>query len=281
MAPATAFGPSDLAGFTVGITADRRGEDQALMFRRLGAEVVHGPTLRTLPLADEEELRARSEALITRPPDYLVANTGLGIRTWLAAADEWGRREELDGALRRARIAARGPKAAGAVARAGLEIWWRSASEQLADVSRHLVATGVAGRRIAFQLDGDEHREFVAALQDAGAEIIELPVYRWSLPGDAGAALRLVELCCSGGIDAVTFTAGPAVRNLIELADAAGRRTELLDALNGRVLAACIGPVCAGVAVEEGIGQPLVPDNWRLGSLVKLVAETLLVTRRR
>jgi uroporphyrinogen-III synthase len=40
-------------------------------------------------------------------------------------------------------------------------------------------------------------------------------------------------------------------------------------------VAACIGPVCAGVASEEGIREPVFPEAWRLGSLVKLVVATL------
>jgi uroporphyrinogen-III synthase len=44
-----AYGP--LTGFTVGVTADRRWNEQAALFERRGATVLHGPTIRTLPLA--------------------------------------------------------------------------------------------------------------------------------------------------------------------------------------------------------------------------------------
>jgi len=266
---------ADLSRFTVGVTADRRGEDQAILLRRLGVQVVLGPTVRTLPVVEEDGLRPLTEAFVADPPDYLVANTGLGIRTWLGWAEEWGLDDALREALGRVRIAARGPKASGAVSMAGLAVWWRSPSEQLADVSGHLIAEGVAGRRVAFQLHGDDRQTLSAELRSAGAEVIELPVYHWDLPEDAEGARRLIDMCCRGDMHAVTFTAGPAVRNLIELADNQQRAAGLLAALNDQVVAACIGPVCAAVAVEEGIEHPIMPANWRLGSLVKLVGETL------
>lgn len=270
----------ELVGFTVGVTADRRAEEQALMLSRLGLQVVHGPAIRTLPMADDVKLRAVTEELIAVPPDYVVANTGLGIRSWLGMAASWGLESDLRGALGRARIAARGPKAAGAIQIAGLDVWWRARTEQLASVAERLLEEPLAGRRVAVQLHGDDRQGITGVLAAAGAEVVEVPVYRWTLPDDTRPAQQLVELCCAHRVDAVTFTAGPAVENFVELAAATGRRHELLSALNGAVLVACVGPVCAGVAMDVGIRQPLTPEHWRLGSLVRLVADQLRRRRR-
>jgi uroporphyrinogen-III synthase len=268
--------PADLTGFTVGVTADRRGDEQALMLRRLGVEVLRGPSVETLHVAPGDGvLRAQVEALIDRPPEFLVANTGLGIRSLFTLAAGWGREDDLRTALGTVRIAARGPKAAGAVRLAGLPVWWRAPTEQLDEVADHLVAEGVAGRRVVFQLHGSDRESLAPVLRAAGAEVTELELYRWTLPSAAAPALELIEACCDGRVDAVTFTAGPAVRNLVELADTVGRAGVLLDALNGRVAVVCVGPVCAAVAREEGLTHPLVPEAWRLGSMVRLVGDTL------
>jgi uroporphyrinogen-III synthase len=268
-----------LRGFTVGVTADRRGEDQAVMWRRLGAEVVLGPAMVTLPPTDDSELRAVTEALVADPPDDVVANTGFGIRAWLALAEDWGLGTELLGALGQSRISARGPKAVGALRSAGLAVWWRAPDEQLATVGRHLVDTGVDGRRIALQLHGDDRQEVTAMLRAAGAEVIEIPVYRWDLPPDARGAVQIVERAVAGTLDAVTFTAGPQIRNLMTIARRLGVADEFLAACNeGRVVTACVGPVCNAVAVEEGITHSVVPEQWRLGALVRTLSQTL-VTR--
>lgn len=268
----------DLAGQTIGVTADRRGDDQAVMFSRLGAEVVVGPTITTVKVPDPDLLRRCTEELIADPPEFVIANTGIGMRTWMDAATGWGLDASLRDALGRSRLAVRGPKAAGAVTSFGLTPWWRSPSEQLGDLVDHLEATGIDGHRVALQLHGDDGGEVVARLQQAGARVTTVPVYVWHPPTDAGPAHRLIDLICAGAIDAVTFTAGPQVRSLLELADGPGRRDQLLTALNeDRMVVGCIGPVCASVAVDCGITEPVVPDAWRLGSLVKAVAAALTV----
>jgi len=58
-----------LTGRTIGVTADRRGDDQQVMFGRLGAEVVLGPTISTVKLPDPALLRRRTEEIIAAPPE--------------------------------------------------------------------------------------------------------------------------------------------------------------------------------------------------------------------
>jgi uroporphyrinogen-III synthase len=270
----------DLRGYTVGITADRRGEDQAVMFRRLGAQVVIGAMVNTVSIPDADELRACTRELISEAPDYLIANTGFGIRTWMAQAGDWGMESELKAALSRARIAARGPKAAGAVGIAGLEVWWRAPGEQMNDVVEHLLASGVDGKRVAFQLQGDSGEAFTSRLEQAGAEVIPVSVYQWTTPHRSSAAVELIEMCCEGHVDAVTFTAGQQVHNMVAIAEGVGLSGRLLDSLNGPTLVGCIGPVCAAAAHEEGIREPVVPVNWRLGALVRKLSEALVAARR-
>src|SRR3954466_3575470 len=78
-----------LHGYCIGVTADRRWEEQAELLKRRGATVLHGPSIRTLPVGADEELRATTERLIARPPEYFIANTGIGVRSWMAAAESW------------------------------------------------------------------------------------------------------------------------------------------------------------------------------------------------
>jgi len=260
---------------TVGVTADRRADEQALLLERLGLRVVLGPVLGTVMVTEGGPLRDVTASLISRPPDYVVANTGIGVRSWLAAAESWGQTDALLGALRHTRIAARGPKAVGALRSAGLDVWWRAPTEQLGTVIDHLLAEPLEGARIAVQLHGEDSPESVSALRAAGAEVLEIPVYRWTVPADDAPALRLIASVCEGRIDAVTFTSAPAVRNLLDLASGVGLAGDLLAALNGPVLVACVGPVCAGAAHEQGIVDVAVPEHWRLGALVRLVADEL------
>jgi uroporphyrinogen-III synthase len=270
-----------LEGFVVGITADRRWSEQAELLERRGASVLHAPTISTEYLGCDDSLRRATEDLITRPPDYLVATTGIGMRAWFEAAQAWGLAEKLSAALGATRVIARGPKAAAAVQVAGLDVWASPESERLDEVVTLMAAQTLAGRVVAFQHYGKRDDHAVAAIATQGAVVVEVPVYHYRRPADETRTLGLIDALRDGQVDAVTFTSAPAIRNLVAAAQQHGRATEVLAAFNERdVVAACIGPVCAEAARASGVERPAAPGRGRLGLLVRVLNETLRSRRR-
>jgi uroporphyrinogen-III synthase len=269
-----------LAGYTVGVTADRRWEELAGLLSRRGARVVHGPTISTEYLYDDATLRAATADLIRRPPHVVVAVTGIGIRAWFQAVDTWGLADDLRVALAPARIVARGPKAAAAVGAAGLTVTRQAQNEQLDEITATLLEEGVGGERVAVQLHGDDGLDLCSTLRAAGAEVVEVPVYRWQPPADPAPALRLVDAACRRRLDAVVFTSAPAVRGLFSLAATAGAGDDLRAAFGGGLVAACVGPVCSNAAREEGVAAPVAPAVGRLGLLVRALSDHLAEGRR-
>ncbi|GIF66138.1 uroporphyrinogen-III synthase [Asanoa ishikariensis] len=267
-----------LLGFTVAITAERRRDELGALLERRGARVVSAPAITIIPLLDDAALRTATVACVEHAPDIVVATTGIGFRGWLEAAEGWGVGEALRGGLGTARLIARGAKPCGAIRAAGLTEQWSAPTESCAEILDKLLAEGVAGRRIAVQLHGGPQDEFTTALRAAGADVVEVPVYRWTAREDQEPLRRLVDQIVAGQVDAVTFTSAPAV---IALLDAAGDRAPaVLDAFGDRVLAACVGPVTAAPLRERGV-PTLVPDRARLGALVRAVTDALPARARR
>lgn len=264
-----------LAGRCVGITADRRWRNQADLLENLGANVIHGPTLRTVDLSRDEALRTATLALIDRPPDFVVGSTGMGMTMWLEAADAWELGDPLREALRQGRVVTRGAKATSAMRRQGFEVAWQAPSETMDEVVGFLIGEGIGGARVALQLFDPGGHPSTAALADRCRELVEVPVYRWLMPDDPGPAERLVEAMCAGTVDAVTFTSQPAVHHLFRIAEGLGRADALRVACNEALLPVCVGPVCADAALAEGITRPQWPDPPRLAAMVRLVASAL------
>lgn len=263
-----------LSGFTVGVTAERRAEEFLTALERKGAKVRHAPTIRIVPLVDDVELRAATEEVLAEPVDLAVIMTGQGFRGWINAAREWGMGDPLLARLSESRILVRGPKAKGAVRGEGLSEDWSSPEETNAELLGYLLNEGIRGLRVAVQLHGAPLPAFVGELTAAGATVIEAQPYRWKQPADVEAVHRLVDSAIDGELDALAFTSAPAAGNLLHLVREYGRYTELLEALRGRVLCACVGPVTAAPLVEHGI--PVAqPERQRLGALVKLIAAEL------
>ncbi len=278
--PIAAADVPPLAGFTVGVTAARRAEELGAMLERRGAAVLQGPAIRIVPVSDDTDLAEATRGLIARPPDVTVATTGIGFRGWVEAADGWGIGEDLLAALGAGTLIARGPKARGAIRASGLQDAWSPPSESSAEVLDHLLDRGVEGLRIAVQLHGEPLPDVVEALTLAGAEVVQLPVYRWLPPADIGPLDRLTDAVLAGCVDALAFTSAPAAASLLARSAERGVRDELVAALRAPVLAMCVGPVTA--APLEAVDVPTTqPQRARLGAMVRrLEAELPARTRR-
>ena len=268
----TEAGP--LAGYTVGITAARRRDELANLLERRGARVVSAPSIQIVPIADDKQLLAATCAALAAPIDIVVATTGIGFRGWLEAADGWGMADELLVRLRDARIIARGPKARGAVRAAGLTDEWSPESECSDEVLSYLTDRPLWGRRVAVQLHGEPQPDFCNALRAQGADVIEVPVYRWVLPDDVTPLRRLVDLVAAKQVDAVAFTSAPAATSMLRIAAGDGLLDAVVESLRTDVMAACVGPVCAGPLDEHGIDSE-IPERARLGALVRTITERL------
>ena len=268
-----------LRGFTVGVTAARRADEFATLLTRRGAEVVHAPAIRIIPLSDDTELERVTRSIVANPPDITVATTAIGFRGWMGAADGWGLSDELSRSLAGSRILARGPKVTGAIRAAELREEWSPASESSAEVLEHLLAEGVRGRRIAVQLHGERTEwepgtDVCEALPDAGADVVAVPVYRWTPPDDPAVLDRMIEQIADYGLDAVSFTSAPAVASMLMRAKETGMLELMLRGLRSGVTAVCVGPVTATPLTRLGIDAHY-PQRYRLGALARLITDEL------
>ncbi len=269
-----------LSGFTIGVTADRRADEQIRMLSGRGAACVHGPAIKTLPLDDDYALRAATNAVIDTPPEITVITTGIGIRGWLEAADAAHLGEDLRRVLANTSFVARGPKAVGALVTAGFEVTGKAQNDRYDDVVELLAEQGVDGVRVAVQLDGGAAATLCDRITELGAEVLPVPVYRWTEPDDRSLAERLVLATCARQIDGLTFTARPAVEHFLAIAGDLGVDGELRAALSGPTVAFCVGPVCAAGLTDAGLPAPQVPERTRLGAMVQLITNHFRATTR-
>lgn len=267
-----------LAGYRVGITSSRRIDELTSLLERQGAVVESAPALMIVSCTDDVLLREATVACIQRPPDLLIANTGVGMRGWFDAATQWGQGPALVDSLAGCEILARGPKAVGAVRAAGLRESWVSLGENLDEILAHLRGRDLVGRRIVLQQHGTSTSAVVAALERQGAAVTVVAVYRCFPAADQAPLFRLVDLVAEREVDAVAFTVAAAVTVLMDVAAAAGRKQEVIDAFRGQVIAACVGPVTAEAFGHWGI--PVVqPARARLGALAKEIVQQLPARR--
>lgn len=255
------------------VTAARRAGEQRALLERRGATVLHVPAIRTIHLADDPVVRAATDRLLMAPADLMVLTTAAGVRWWLEICEQWGLAEEVLALMGRVPLYSRGPKTTGALRGAGLREHASAVSEASPELLEMLLERGVDGLTVGVQVQGagsqwNPMAPLLDGLRAAGADVVELPIYRWELPDELGALDDLVRTIARGGVDGVTFTSAPAVVSVLERARAVGVYDEVLGAFRGPVVALCVGPVTAEPLVELDV-RVSCPERMRLGALMR------------
>ena len=222
--PVIGYEPEQLVGFRIGVTSDRRSGDLIAALERRGAEVLHAPTLRIVPAAQDARLVEDTERIIAARPDLLLATTAYGMRGWFEAADAAGLGARLVQVLGESRILVRGPKARGALRAGGLSDSGMSAEETTASLVDQVIAEGADGRTVAVQLHGFVDEEQLDRLRAAGASVITVAPYLWTTPAEPQRVSRMLDAIAARSLDAVTFTSAPAAEALLVAAQDRGVR---------------------------------------------------------
>jgi uroporphyrinogen-III synthase len=89
----------------------------------------------------------------------------------------------------------------------------------------------------------------------------------------------LVRATLEDRVHAIMFTSAAAVQHLFSIAAADGVAGALLDVMNTRVVAACVGPACVDAARRAGIADPLTPSIGLLELMVRALEARLHVAR--
>src|SRR5947199_393419 len=92
----------------------------------------------------------------------------------------------------------------------------------------------LAGRAVGVQHYGEPNEELVEALRARGADVLEVEVYRWTLPDDLAPIQHLLAELLSARVDALIVTSQVQVRHLWQVAAAVGLAAALPDLLRDR-----------------------------------------------
>ena len=231
------------------------------------------------PVAEDDAIRAATARAIEVPADLAVLTTATGVHWWMQVCEEWGLHEQLLERLRQMPLYPRGPKVTGALHAAGLGDSIATTSESVAELLDTLRRRGMAGKTIVVQSQDagrrwDPVRSLIDGLRSAGAEVIDIPLYRWETTSRVDEFDALIREVVCGRVDGVTFTSAPAVVAILARASQIGLRDDLLTAFATRTHALCVGPVTAAPLLDLG-AQVSIPDRRQLGSLIRHASETL------
>jgi uroporphyrinogen III methyltransferase/synthase len=122
------------------------------------------------------------------------------------------------------------------------------------------------GKRILIPRPGIARDELSKRLQGLGAKVDEVEAYLTRKPEYSRDTLK--EVFQNGRIDLITFTSPSTVGNFVEIV----RDNEISAEISG-IPVACIGPVTAQRAAEEGLDVAIVPDEYTIDSLADAIVK--------
>ena len=259
----------------IAILESRLGEQLASLVAQRGGMPFHAPALAELPDLDTRQIAALVRSLEEKPARLFVFQTGVGTRALFAALDGLRRTEAFLAALEKGIVAVRGPKPTGALRSRGVRIDCSAADPfTTKEVLESILDIELQNERVIIQRYGSVNAELDRALEARGAEVTEIPTYRWSLPADTKPLENLIGALERNEMHAAVFTNAEQVRNLFLVAGKLKKGDALRQALN-RTLVASIGPVASAALRENEVKIGLESKPPKLGALMSALDSAL------
>ena len=266
--------PPSLNGRVLAFVEARMPDEMASLVKRHGGVPYSAPALQEIYLRDDPQVQELVSDVCNNAVHTMVLLTGVGTRALVETAASMGRQEEFLEALDRLTVVARSPKPARVLRQHKIHIDVMPPEPYTSeDLVHSMSGLELAGKQVAVQRYGGPSSLLTQSLRERGAEVREVTLYTWGLPEDRTPVARLIDDLTQGRISGLAFTSQPQVPNLLTIAREAGKEDQLLNALNGPVTVASVGPVCSRRLREFGINVDVEPDHPHMGNLVLAVAE--------
>ena len=266
---------TDFGGLRVLALENRRAKEIATLIRNNGGIPTVVPVMREVALESNEEAFVFARRLMAGEFDAVLFLTGAGARILLQAIETRIPQEDFLAALRRTKIAARGPKPVAVLREWGLSAQIVSQEpstwHEVVDSIDEAFGAALSGMRIAVQEYGIPNQPLLDALQQRGALVTRVPVYQWALPEDLSEVRATIEALVHGAFDVVLFLTGTQAAHLCQVAETMREKDALLAALR-RMVIVSVGPSTTEELLRQGITPDLQPSHPKMGILVSEAA---------
>lgn len=268
-------------GLRVLTLESRRGPEMATLIRKQGGEAFVAPSMREVPLEENEEAFAFAGGLLDGRFDCVILLTGVGTRLlWKTLLIRYAE-ADLRSALHRLTIVVRGPKPSLAMRELGFV---PDVQVPEPNTWRDVISTmrGSPQTRIALQEYGESNVDLIEGLRALGKEVTPVRVYGWALPEDTAPLREAAARLAAGRFDVVLFTTSTQVVNLMKIAEEEGIGQQVLESLQSSCICS-IGPTTSETLEDYGLKADFEPSHPKMGLLVNEAAAVAarIVARKR
>lgn len=261
-------------GLTVASFESRMAAEITRLIERHGGKPLVTPALREIPLDDNSAAMKFGDRLMTEQIDMLILLTGIGTTALfdlLKTRYPW---QSIVAALKQTALVARGPKPVSALKTFGLQptLTVPEPNTWVDLISTLDAYRPVKGLRVAVQEYGVSNPELLEALKQRGAEILQVPIYRWALPDDLSPLRHALDEIIAGKVTVLLITNAAQVDHVMQVLEKDGKVESFRTALKKLVIAS-IGPTASERLRQHDWPIDLEPSHPKMGVLVKETSE--------
>jgi len=264
----------DFNGLTVAAFESRMAAEMARLIERYGGRPHVAPALREIPLSDNAAVLEFGKRLLAGHFEMVILLTGAGTRTMVEILQTRYQLESIKTAIARTTVVARGPKPVAALKELGLTPsimvpepnTWRDILQVL-DGRGSLIEV-----RIAVQEYGVSNPDLLAALRERGAQVTQVPIYKWVLPENIAPLQEVLGEIIAGNIQVMLVTNAAQIDHVMQLLEQEGITTQFKEACR-KIVVASIGPTASERLRHYGLPIDFEPTHPKMGILVKETSE--------
>ncbi len=271
-------------GMTIAAFETRMATELARLIERHGGRPLVTAALREISLEDNSATQEFGVRLMNGRVDLLILMTGVGTTTifdLLKTRYPWS---SIVAALEGTVVIARGPKPVAALKAAGLQATLTVPEPNTwHDIMRTLDEhRPVKGLRVVLQEYGVSNPDLLNALEQRGAEVFPVPIYKWALPEDLAPIRHALDEIMAGRVQVVLITNAAQVDHVMQVLERDGKVLPFQAALKKTVVAS-IGPTASERLRHYSWPIDFEPSHPKMGVLVKEVSEqaSSILDRRR
>ena len=274
------------AGLRVLSLESRRAKEMEALIRREGGLPFVAPSVQERALDDPRDSRSEAILFLERLEagefDMVICMTGAGIAFLRDQVAAHSPIERLSAALQSVTIVSRGPKPLPILRelgkRAEIVVPEPNTWKEIVDA----VAIRPE-RRIAVQEYGRPNEGMTVALEQLGALVTPIVLYRWELPADIAPLEIAVQRLAAREFDAVLFTSSIQLDHLMMIARRLNMEVQVFDTLLNYAAIASVGPVMTASLEAAGLPAEIIPVHPKMGALVKAASEATaaVISRKR
>lgn len=261
-------------GITVASFESRMASEITRLIERHGGQPLVVPVLREISLEDNSVVQEFGVRLMAGRVDMLILLTGVGTTALfdlLKTSYPWS---SILTALNHTTIIVRGPKPAAVLKAGGLQATLTVPEPNTwVDVISTLDGhRSLNGLRVAVQEYGTSNPDLLRALEQRGAEVFAVPIYKWVLPEDLGPIRRALDNMIAGEVAVLLITNAAQVDHVMQVLEL-DEKVEFFRSAVAKIVVASIGPTTSERLRHHGWPVDFEPSHPKMGVLVKELSE--------